>query len=388
MSNTIRWSYVVGAFLLLFTLGLLDNVRGPAYPDLLHRFSIDEGEGALFYFWASLCGVLVSATGGYWLPRLGLKRSSRATLALQFVGFAGIGWVWGYQLSLNALFIFTGIFGLSVGAAGILCNLLIYEGVPRSHTRRFLSGLHSCYGVASLLAPTLIILLRQHHWMWPSIFIVFACVSLVVGLQSWFWPKENKIFEVDKPSESILKDTKVWVLGGAVAFCVAPEMLISTRLVLYYQSVVELDSSHSTFMLSLFFASLLIGRLGFSLINISIPSLRLLFLSLLGSLLCLFVGLRFIPLVLALTGLPLSIFFPSAMAMVSDWYPVRAQALVALVMGMVGVVVVVCHWLMGSLSVLWGMQIAFWLCPFLLFLSLILVVGMGFLERNHTKELH
>jgi len=72
--RTTYWPYIIVAYLSLAGLGLLDNSRGPFYPDLSASLELNESRAALFFALASfvalcssyLCKFLVKKVSVLW----------------------------------------------------------------------------------------------------------------------------------------------------------------------------------------------------------------------------------------------------------------------------------------------------------------------------------
>lgn len=375
--RTIKWSYVVGAYLSLLGAGLLEVSRGPAYAELLRRYQIEEEIGFLFFFSASMAGMVTNLLSGYWLPRMGLAWATRVALILESVAFAGMGLVWDRGGSYPLFVLFATLFGVSLGAIGSLCNLLIYEGVPVEQSRRYFSGLHASYGVAALMAPLVTLALEGWGWSWPGIFLLLAIVPLPILAQTSLWPRELSAARGNHKLRSVFRDGTAWFLALACALYVASEVLVGTRLVVYTVKVVGLKESHGSMLLSLFFATLLLGRLIFTLVSLQISNLSILLGSAFFSLIFLSLGILWDPLILGLAGIPMSVFFPAVVALIGEWFPQRETAMMPFLMAMVGGVVVSSHWLVGRISAQVGLGGAFWLVPSSVLFALLILVGIA-----------
>ena len=55
------------AYMSLFAMGLLDNTRGPSYPNIINTFKITMAEGSWIFTIASIAGLFVNLSAKWWL---------------------------------------------------------------------------------------------------------------------------------------------------------------------------------------------------------------------------------------------------------------------------------------------------------------------------------
>src|ERR1700754_1327637 len=106
------------AYLSLFILGLMDNTRGPFYPDVLSDFGVDLTKGSLFFALSSLCAFVGSLAGHRWVrggSSFGLLLGSMMGFSLGFVAIAlAPTWPW--------MCIACAFFGLAFGGLNLSQN--------------------------------------------------------------------------------------------------------------------------------------------------------------------------------------------------------------------------------------------------------------------------
>jgi fucose permease len=377
-----KYTFIAFAYFSLFSLGFLDNSRGPVYPEILAFFQISKVAGALIFSLSSLSAFAISLFAKRWLTHFGPIGASRIALLCHFISFLIMGLVpptsFGHSIFLIASF----IFGLGLGILSISLNLIISSSTNVYRRRQVFAGLHSMYGVASLLAPFIIGHLFNLGISWQSYFLVLGILP-ILGLVHSLFLKDN--FEKQKRVEDkfeIDKKHQLW-LSLIFAAYISGEVLIGSRLVVYLREVKGVDAATSSQGLSLFFLCLLAGRLFFAIKKVNLDSRKLLIISAWASSICLIFGILSYPILLAFSGLAMSYFFPCAMNLIGEVFPGHVDLVVSRVMVVAGAVLVIMHWGFGLLASYLGLESAIWLAPiFHLVVLYILQFKTGFLAKN------
>src|SRR5690606_13241196 len=148
LRQSVHWAFVLLAYMTLLSQSILDNARGPAYPNILESFSINASRGAYLFASASFAGLIAQMSARWWLPRIEVVLGSIISLLLMAIGSFLFGQ--SSEIGLWLLDLSSVIMGLGMGAANVTMNLLIARGTPVTHRRQFYAGLHSVYGLGSL----------------------------------------------------------------------------------------------------------------------------------------------------------------------------------------------------------------------------------------------
>lgn len=358
-----KYAYIAFAYLSLFTLGFIDNSRGPIYPEILKFFNISNTSGALIFSLSSLSSFLAAVFSKSWLQKLGALNSSKVAMIFYLIACLIMGKAspgpFGYYYFLIASL----IFGLGVGIHSITLNLIINESSPTKHRRRVFSGLHSMYGIASLIAPFLIGNLASLNIPWQKYFIFIAIIPAVFFVLFIFLKPQN--IRNENSEKLIISKYQQWILATVFACYICGEMLISTRLVVYLKNIKNLSGEVSSTYLSLFFLLLLIGRLTFTIKHFNTKSDKLLKISMGSSIISVILGIVYFPILLAVSGLTMSYFFPCAMDWLGEHFHTNMDAIFSKVMTIVGGCLVVFHWLFGVVAAQVGLDFAIWIVPVL-----------------------
>ena len=366
---------VAVAFGVVFAMGLVDNARGPAYPAILGHFRASATAGSLMFAVASIGSVIVSWTGRAWLVRFGALPSARLFAALLAVGCVGIGAAGCLSLGLPGLVAASLVFGVGATGCSVCGNALVGFGSAPRHRRRLLSGLHAMYGASSLIAPLIVAYGARAGLDWRRVFFALAAVPLVLAALAFAVRPRARVAAETPRTDAAPAPRR----GEAVAACallalyVVAEVGLSTRLPQLIEDHWRWAPEQAAWCLSGFFALLLAGRTAFALIRFPGSSVRWLAISASVSLVVSAVGLFTHPAVLALNGLTMSIFFPTAMAWIQERFGVNADRMIPSAIAAVGLALVISHFGVGALTDAVGIRNALLVGPVCLIGVLVLL---------------
>lgn len=378
--RNIHWAFVLLAYFTLLSQSIIDNARGPAYPDILTDFSINASRGSWLFAWASLAGLVANATARWWLPKVEAVIATIASLLLMSLG--SLLFSYSKEIGVFALDLSSIIMGLGMGGANVAMNLLIARGTPLSHRRQFYAGLHSVYGLGSLSAPLLLSFYISSGGEWSSFFIWLSLLPFIILSLSLLKYSElaHESIDFSKPRARLAAPIKLssrLAYGCVFAFYVASEIVISTRLVIYLTSSHNINITDARMALSFFFLALLAGRLLFTVVPLKGASQRWMLLSCLLTLCIYLLARLFSPLLLSLCGASMSFFYPVAMDWLSKKFPTGLEWMTASVLTNISLILVIMHISFGYISDILGLEFAMGLIPVFQLLCLGLVVTLG-----------
>jgi fucose permease len=376
--------YILFSYLCLFCLGLLDNSRGPLYPQILNHFNMEPKMGSFLFSSSALSSFFIALFASRIIKRFALIKPSQLGILFFSLSAFCMGLAPATNLGVGLLIIGSLLLGLGVGIHSVSLNLIISENTTISARRRVFAGLHSMYGVASLLCPLVIGITVGKYLSWQDYFLIIGSFLLIFLLLSFFIKDTKKIDHNLKQSKAILS-RPLWPMGMLFSCYVCAEVLLSSRLVYYLTDYKKISAEDSSFHLSLFFSLLLLGRVLFAIIPIRIKTLTLLKYSSALAMASVLLGIIYYPLALSIAGLFMSYFFPCAMDYVGRYFNDKEidQAF-SKVMILVTAGLVVLHFSFGQLTSLFGVQYSIWLIPsLLLFVMYILLVKLPSLAKSN-----
>ncbi len=390
LSRTTHWGFIALAYFTLLAQSLIDNGRGPAYPDILTTFDLSSTSGAKIFALASFAALFASLSTKWWLPKLELIRGSIVSLFLMTVAcflFGRSPLIGTWLLDLSSF-----LMGLGMGGANVCMNLLIAKGTSPIHRRQFYAGLHSVYGLGSLSAPLILsfYLTQTTDKTWGD-FYQYLCLLpatiLLIALIRYPALTKLKVAPTEALVPKAIYKAPVPLLmrlayGTVFGFYVASEVIISSRLVYYLNEGHQLPITESRMALSVFFLALLAGRLLFTITSIKGQSHHWLIFSCLTTIAIYFSSRIFYPPLLALTGLSMSYFYPVAMDWLANTFTEGLEWMTASVLTSVSVFLVVMHLGFGYVTDRVNIEAAMAIVPLLLIFTIIMVV---ILEKAKAK---
>lgn len=364
-------------YLGLFLYGLIDNVRGPIFPDIIAEYRLSDSVAGLFFFAAAAATFVNNVLCFEWMGRIGAHRTMWVYSLIQASGLlvTGIGRTYGWTLVGSILI------GISCGGIGIATNVLVAESAPLRTRRQWLSGLHAMYGAASLLGPVWVTVFYGLGAGWRAAAgwlaggsLLVAGGALAIGRGRGGWG-----LSVAASSARTARTARPLAAGvyyGLICMCyVSAELAISTRLPLYARREWGYSASAANWLLSAFFLGLFTGRFLFAAVRIPWHSRAILAGSAASGVVCFVLGLVHHPGWLAAAGLCVSVFYPAIIALISEEHSasgttafVTSWCITLQAVGLMGM-----HLGVGSLSDRIGLGRALWVGPALLLATLALV---------------
>lgn len=381
------WPYIFLSYSSLFVFGLTDNVRGPLFPEILKHFAVSDTVGSWMFALGSISGFLASY-GCHYL----LKRFDRLTI-LQGAASGLVISMWGMALSptFSIFLFFSFFFGLSLGVIGLVPNILVALGSSPKRKQQMLSGLHTMYGLSSLLAPLLAASVEHFTGNWRWTFGAGSLAPIILLAYSFHSSHKDLHTKSEVHPETHRKSRKYNLkpqlfLAVMLGFTVAVEIMLSSRLALYMQRAWNFDMESSSLYVSIFFIFMMVGRLLFSIFHFKHSPQSLLTVSLVLSSLCVLSGVLIHPLFLAATGLTISPFYPLVITWVSTEFPDDLDTAVAYTMAADSIMLIIMHLVIGKITDVFGIRHAMLFGVGLLFLSLIMVNSFAPLFKKEKHQ--
>lgn len=366
MSERVQWSLIAAAYASLFALGIADNSRGPLFPEILLDLSLGDAAGS-WMFAVTSAGVIAGSVGLRPLLRF-LSPRRLLQLSLLGLGLALVGL--GQSGSLAQLLGASLVMGVALGGLALGQNLLVQIATPLALQRRAFSGLHSMYGVASLLAPLAVAGGARLELDWRQVFMWLALPCGLVALLTQLGgesarpaptPEEEEAARAAPPAPFVRG--RLWTIAGLTGCCVVAELLLSTRIPLLLRRE-GVPREEADLYLSAFFACLLLGRLVVTFVPFrGVGNRTLLATSITGALVLFGLGVSLEPRLLPLVALSVAPCFPVATALLSEEHPQLMERGMSLVMAVTSFLLVVAHTGVGYLSEAWTLRSALWVGP-------------------------
>lgn len=343
--------------------------------------------GSLMWALSNISGLVASTACRYLLRRFDrLKVLQAGTSCLIFS-------LWGLSLSQHfpVFLLFSFLFGFSLGIIGLIPNILVPMGSTPERKQRMLSGLHTMYGLASLMAPLLAAVVGHFsgNWRWTFAAASLAPLLLLIySLHSSHKSLHTKAtYEAESHKANKKKNLKpqLWI-GFMLSFAVAAEIMFSSRLALYLQRTLNYDMEASSLYVSYFFVSMMLGRFLFTVWHFKKSPPFLLAVSLASTLVMAFLGFFVHPLFLAGTGLTIAPFYPTTITWISSEFPEDLDSAVSYIMTVDSIMLIVMHLGIGKLTDLLDIKQALLIGTNFLVISFVMVTSYRFLFRHKDRQ--
>lgn len=378
------------AFASLFYFGLVDNARGPTYPDFLKAFDIAPSSGSLIYALSSFAGLIVIMATKYWLPYIHLRKSF--VISSLLLSLSSFMLYFAHKIDNFSLALLSSIIlGVGVGFCSVSMNLAVDSQSPVQLRRQTFAALHTTYGVSSLLSPLLYsFLISIGLKVWSHYYLVLGIISIFI----MFLPakNENVYIRNEDHNEDDLKEKEViplpllLVVSLCVGTYVASEIVVSSRLVFFLERVHQFNKIMANNALSLFFFFLMIGRLSLAVYSWKISSQKLMLGSLLLTIILSFIGLNFYPYAFSFTGLTMSVFFPSIMDWLGQIFPKDFTRVSSFALTGISAHLVLMHLGFGKLVTELGLEKAMFLIIGLSLFSLVMLLILLTWNKIRSKD--
>jgi fucose permease len=359
------------AYLSLFYFGLIDNIRGPLYPEILTHFKIHNNKGTWFFALASGTAILSGSlfpwlahrVGTYWAFMTGVF----FCVVSQFV-FAG-------ARHFEVLLLGSWALGVGIGLIGVAQNILVLTAATRQNLTRLMNGLHANYAGSSLIAPLIVALVFHYTQSFRGPFLALGLLGILTFL---YFLKSREVFEVSdnkefKDQSHRLQKKHIYFATVLSAYVVG-EVLLATRLAQFMRDVHGASLEASSYWTTSFFVGLFFARLVFTFTSVSMLIRTQLLLGLFSSALFFALGLRVSPWFFVLVGISMA----PCYALVMSWMSERAQdsLRVATTSAIVssGIFIVTMHLVAGQITDLHGVSVALWVGVAFLVLSGVLIL--------------
>lgn len=375
---------IVLAYASMLFIGMIDNIRGPFFLDISNEMHVNGTVGSLFFATMSAFCFIGSSCGHRLLRnRSAIYLMTLASFALT-ISFSLVGAAPNYFLLILAIV----PFGFFYGALNFSQNALVVEAAKPLARRRLLSGLHSMYGLASLLAPLAASLFRWCGLGWRGSFIIIATLPALSVL-----PVLNRVVRTKWPNRAephVPLTASEWsrlaFFGILLAGYLYGEISVGTRLVFWLRADRGFTPDRANLYMALFYFGLLFGRVAFSFIQFSnFSNERVLILSSFLAGVLYWFGLQLDPMYLVLSGLAMAPFYPIAMDEITVQFGAKGGAALGHALGISSIGVVTMHLGLGWLRDQIGMTAALGVCASALLGVSFLLLARRFLFMNARR---
>lgn len=401
-----KWFWpVLFAWMSLFALGLIDNARGPVFPDVLKEFDLSDTRGSFFFLISSFASV----THNYLLRDFLARTTPSRLVGIYTMIMAGGGLLISVAESYPTMLVACALLGVGFGGLGVGQNAAVQEA-PRKYRSRSMGLLHGMYGISSFAAPLLIAGLSVISWRFALAVVCLPAVAVgftVMGeslVHVWrekvrarqspvpMVPFDGISMPQGEPQESVsMSEVQAKrasrTAAIVVGLLVVAEISISSRLNLLARREWGLSNESANGWLASYFAAMTMARFSLGLFPLPIETKSLLKWSAISTVpLLLF---AFLPLgltaelrLLALIafGFPIALGYPSVMTRIAEIFGSNVQAVTSQCVLYQAGAAMLMHFALGWGADLVGLSLALALVSVSAALGVVFYLGK--LEKN------
>lgn len=363
---------IILAYASLLCFGLLDNLRGPEFSEILADLHLSHTQGSLFFAFTS--GACFLAT--LFIPRWVARWGSGHAMVVGLIFLGGMYFLESFSQSLLGLLAGAAFFGVGVGLVSVTQNILILEAAPVIRHRQLLSGLHSMYALSALTAPLIAQWFSHEGFSWRGAFRAVSVLPLLLAVWAWrTMPARSSVKGMSAPPPIFGMSGRQWLVVLTIASYQIAEIALSTRLTIYLEQSAHWSLAEARNGLFVFFVLLFAGRLLMALRTGSATG-RILLFSAGSSLVSFALGLFVSPYFLLLCGFLMAPFFPLVIEWIGQLFHGHHERMISqgIAWGALGIVTM--HFTVGVLADHFSLQTALLIGPAALLVTVISVLAL------------
>ena len=249
----------VGYYAAAITLGLGTAVVGPSLDGLARRTGATIAAIGIIFTTTSIGYLFGALQSGRWFDRLPGHR-------VLGIAIASLGAAFAIVPASTSLVLTTAVFaivGAATAAIDVGTNTLLLWSY-RAHVARAVNGLHFCFGVGALVAPTIVAASLRATNDVTMAYVALAAITLAIALVFARLPAPPAPDYVSQtaPTRETPPQRRLTALVAAVfAFYVAAEVTYGGWISTYAFELGFGDAAETAFLASLFWGLLTVGRL-------------------------------------------------------------------------------------------------------------------------------
>ena len=376
-----------GCFFALFLFGFEDNLKGPTLPLLLRDLDFTYSSGGTILLGGALgflTSVLLTGALSDIIGKKPLIFVAAVALLIGIAIYTGFSSFW--TLFLGMIVIGFGFGSLEIGGNGIVVD------IHHEEKGKYLNLLAFSYGAGAIFASLFAGWLVAGGFGWRGVYRLSVIPVVLLTIYFLFVKyTENKpstaggldFRKIGRSAFSWRMMTLYFLMSSSSAI----ETSMSSWIVEFLQKVKYQSVLQSSTFLSLFFAFLTAGRLfGIFLVE-RIGYIRIMLYASFASVVCVSVG-TFGPVetvfLLPLTGLFISIMFPTITATVSDLHSQNVGTVLGLLFSFAGLGAMLGPWAVGVFSDFLGIHLGFGV-NLVFCVAMVILLTMLFLTREKTE---
>jgi fucose permease len=250
---------IYAAFL---SLGLPDSLLGVAWPEMVGEFHVAFSAAGMISMTIAVCTIIASLQTARITRKLGTGKLVLGSVMLTAIGLIGFAFTHNFYLLILAAL----PLGLGAGAIDTSLNDYVAVNLKAHH----MNWLHAFWGVGATMGPMIMGVVLNNHYSWRNGYLIIGGIQLVIviilflSLPLWKQNKQKESEESEDRNTSlrdVLKQKGVVFALLSFLFYVGLEGSIFLWGSSYLIEVKSLSVATASYIQSVFFASLTVGRI-------------------------------------------------------------------------------------------------------------------------------
>lgn len=266
-------------YITYISLGLPDSLLGVAWPDMVGEFHVTYSAVGIISMAIAVCTVISSLQTIRITQKTGTGKLVLSSILLTAMGLIGFAFTKNFFLLIVAAL----PLGFGAGAIDTSVNNYVSSNLKAHH----MNWLHAFWGMGATLGPIIMGVVLDNHFSWRNGYLIIGSIQLILAfillfsLPLWKQNEQKVAIEPNKSKLSfgaLLKQKGVMWSLLSFLFYVGIEGTIFLWGSSYLVEIKSVTAASASFILSLFFASITLGRIisGFVTFWLSNPKLLLL----------------------------------------------------------------------------------------------------------------
>jgi fucose permease len=333
----------------------------------------------------SVGNIVATFYGGVGIEKFSLKQVLWAGLVICSISLVTISYINSYYLLAGVMI----ILGIGMGILNVSGNSLA-SIVFTKNKGKMMNIFHLFFGVGGIIAPIYANHLFDLGFSWEGTYSIGSVLIVFLFLFSLLCKVPEKKGEAKKKETTIiqiLKDREVVIFTLMFLMHVGAEIGVGSWLGVYLVDVQARTDTEVGFYISLFYILFTIGRFIASLIVERVGYLRLVIICAVGGIITILLGLigpSSFAILLSITGLFISVNFPTMQAAMFENFSDNISAIIGLTLTAGGLGnIIFANWLVGIINDLVGIRLGYGI--FILYL--IILAGLTYsLKAKYIKK--
>ncbi|WP_026021628.1 MFS transporter [Bacillus timonensis] len=262
MRNLRKLVFIFIIYSTYISLGLPDSLLGVAWPTMVGEFHVAYSAVGIISMTIAICTVISSLQAIRITQKIGTGKLVVGSVLLTSIGLIG------FAVTQNFFLLIVAALPLGFGAGAI--DTSVNDYVAANLKAHHMNWLHAFWGIGATIGPMIMGVVLNNDFSWRNGYLIIGVIQLTLLFILFFslplWKKNEK--KVSKKSEesttsagSVWKQTGVLFSLLSFVFYVGLEGTIFLWGSSYLIEVKSITAVNASFIISIFFASITVGRI-------------------------------------------------------------------------------------------------------------------------------